>query len=104
MKSAFRFTPSPISTGPKFRETQKRFDFLNRFRDVVVSGEVKMLKPDPEIFEHFLDRNGLRSTECLFIDDNRDNVAGRGRSAWVRSSSNPRSNCVRALVQRGLLA
>jgi len=62
--------------GPKFRETQKRFDFLNRFRDIVVSGEVGMMKPDAEIYELFLARNGLKAAECLFVDDNRDNVAG----------------------------
>ncbi len=62
--------------GPKFRETQNRFDFLNKFRDIVVSGEVEMLKPDREIFEHFLARNDLAAGDCLFIDDNRDNVRG----------------------------
>ena len=62
--------------GPKFRETQKRFDFLNRFRDIVVSGEVKMLKPDPGIYEHFLERNRLTPESCLFIDDSAANVAG----------------------------
>ncbi|MBL8893623.1 MAG: HAD-IA family hydrolase [Rhizobiales bacterium] len=90
--------------GPKFRETQKRFDFLNRFRDVVVSGEVKMLKPDPEIFEHFLDRNSLQATECLFIDDNRDNVAG-ARSIGLGAIQFESPQQLRAaLVQCGLLA
>jgi len=60
--------------GPKLRETQKRFDFLNRFRDIVVSGEVGMLKPDREIFELFLIRNDLTASDCLFIDDSRHNV------------------------------
>lgn len=90
--------------GPKFRETQKRFDFLNRFRDVVVSGEVRMLKPDLEIFHHFLDRNSLRATECLFIDDNRDNVAG-AQSIGIGAIHFESPQQLRTeLVQRGLLA
>jgi HAD superfamily hydrolase (TIGR01509 family) len=62
--------------GPKLRETQKRFDFLNVFRDIVVSGEVRMLKPDREIFDLFLTRNALTAGDCLFIDDSRHNVEG----------------------------
>ena len=37
--------------GDKFRETKQRFPFLNRFRDIVVSGDEKLLKPDPAIYE-----------------------------------------------------
>jgi 2-haloacid dehalogenase len=62
--------------GPKFRETRDRFPFLGRFRDIVVSGDVGLLKPHPEIYEHFLARNGLVAEQCLFIDDNAANVAG----------------------------
>ena len=42
----------------------------------VVSGDVKLLKPSPEIFHCVLDRFGLKAEECLFIDDNAANVAG----------------------------
>ena len=60
---------------PRWRETQIRFSFLrNSFRDVVVSGEVEMVKPDPEIFHHFLDRNDLKAEDCVFIDDSAANI------------------------------
>ena len=42
----------------------------------VVSGDVHLLKPHPEIFHCLLDRFSLRSEDCLFIDDNAANVAG----------------------------
>ena len=35
-----------------------------------------MLKPDPEIYEAFLAKYGLRGEECLFIDDLEKNLAG----------------------------
>lgn len=44
------------------------------FRDVVVSGEVKMLKPDPGIFEFSLKRFGLKPADAFFIDDRLINV------------------------------
>ena len=60
----------------KFRETLKRFSILQRFRDIVVSGDEKLLKPEAEIYEVLLKRNGLHAGDCLFIDDNADNVRG----------------------------
>ena len=62
--------------GDKFRETKLRFPFLNRFRDIVVSGDEKLLKPDPAIYELFLSRNKLIAGDCLFIDDSLKNVRG----------------------------
>jgi 2-haloacid dehalogenase len=45
----------------------------------VVSGEEKMVKPDRDIFQVLLERYGLRPEECLFIDDNPDNIEGARR-------------------------
>ena len=60
----------------KFRETKARYDFLNRFRDIVVSGDERLIKPDPAIYRLLLERNGLEASSCLFIDDSPKNVAG----------------------------
>lgn len=49
---------------------------FNRFRDIIVSGDEKMMKPDPAIYRLALDRFGLRAEEAVFVDDNPDNVAG----------------------------
>jgi 2-haloacid dehalogenase len=48
--------------------------FFGRFRDIVVSGEVKLLKPDPAIYYMALDRFRLRPQDGLFIDDRIINV------------------------------
>jgi 2-haloacid dehalogenase len=60
----------------KFRQTKARYDFLHHFRDIVVSGDERMIKPDPAIYRLLLDRNGLEASTCLFIDDSLKNVAG----------------------------
>lgn len=60
----------------KFAEAQDRFAFLRGFRDVVVSAEERLLKPDPAIYRVLLDRNGLDAGRCLFIDDSEKNVRG----------------------------
>ncbi|TYC67936.1 HAD family phosphatase [Stappia sp. BW2] len=59
----------------KFAQTQERFPFLKTsFRDIVVSGIEKEIKPGLRIYEILLERNGLRAENCLFIDDNQHNV------------------------------
>lgn len=56
-----------------FRPTQPFFD---RFRDILVSGTEKLVKPDPAIYRLALERFGLAADEALFIDDRDDNIAG----------------------------
>ena len=45
------------------------------FDVVVISGEVGMRKPEPEIFEHTLALLGLPAAACVFVDDLAPNVA-----------------------------
>ena len=63
-------------SGEKWADTVVRFPFLGEFRDVVVSGHEKMLKPEPEIYQLLLKRNGLAAKDCVFIDDSLKNVDG----------------------------
>jgi len=55
---------------------RRRFEFLERFRGIVVSGEEKMMKPDPRIYRLLLSRFGLAAGDCVFIDDAPYNVEG----------------------------
>lgn len=59
--------------GP-FREREQAF--FARFKGIVVSGQEKLLKPDPAIYYLALDRFRLRPADALFIDDRAINVAG----------------------------
>ena len=51
-----------------------RFEFLNWFEGILVSGEEMMIKPQPEIFELILSRYNIDRTKAIFIDDNIRNV------------------------------
>ena len=59
---------------PPFHAKERAF--FGRFRDIVVSGVEKLLKPDPAIYRLALDRFGLRAEEALFVDDRLINVEG----------------------------
>lgn len=52
----------------------ERFHFLHWFEGVLVSGEEKLIKPQPEIFELMLSRYNIDRTKAIFIDDNIRNV------------------------------
>jgi 2-haloacid dehalogenase len=59
---------------PPFRAREAAF--FAPFRDVVVSGDEKLMKPDAAIYHLALDRFGLRAEEAVFVDDNAANVDG----------------------------
>ena len=48
--------------------------FLERMQYVAVSGDLKMGKPEPQIFEHLLGVIGKPAESCAFIDDNAANI------------------------------
>ncbi|WP_380880002.1 HAD-IA family hydrolase [Sphingomonas sp. DBB INV C78] len=76
---------------------------FDRFRDILVSGEERMVKPDPEIFDLAMRRFGMGAGEALFIDDRADNVAA-GEDAGLIGHIFRDAPTLRAdLVARGLL-
>lgn len=58
-----------------FRHARERFEFLEWFEGIVVSGEERVAKPDPRIFQILIERYGLDPRRTLFVDDAAPNVA-----------------------------
>jgi len=58
-----------------FPHARGRFDFLDWFEHIVVSGELNLIKPDPAIFRHAIERCALEPARTLFIDDSEKNTA-----------------------------
>ncbi|MGI8458240.1 MAG: HAD-IA family hydrolase [Propionibacteriaceae bacterium] len=58
-----------------FRPTRRRFDLLQRFEGIVVSGEEKITKPDPALFRIVFDRYQVDPTTAAFVDDSAANCA-----------------------------
>jgi len=59
----------------KFRLARRRYEFLGWFDDILISGDVGLVKPDPAIFRLLLAKIGRAAQECIFIDDVSANVA-----------------------------
>ena len=62
-----------------FPIARERYDFLGWFRGIIVSGEEKLIKPDPRIFALLAERFGIVAAKTVYIDDNADNVAAAGK-------------------------
>lgn len=50
-------------------------DVFSKFDGLVFSAPLGLVKPNPEIFLHLLEKYGLKAQDCTFIDDNKDNIA-----------------------------
>ncbi|MGF7148862.1 2-haloacid dehalogenase [Sphingomonas zeicaulis] len=76
---------------------------FDRFRDIVVSGDEKLVKPDPAIYALAIGRFGLPAEQMIFIDDRLDNVEG-ARAAGMHAHHFAGAAPLRAeLVRHGLL-
>jgi 2-haloacid dehalogenase len=57
-----------------FPLVRRKFPFFDWFEEIVISGEVKLAKPDPEIFSVLLRLVDRPAGECLLIDDAEENI------------------------------
>ena len=57
-----------------FPQARKQHAFFDLLDDMVISGEVGHVKPDPEIFRILLEKIARPAQECLFIDDALPNI------------------------------
>lgn len=61
----------------------KHAEIFDRFQGIIVSGEEKLVKPDPAIYHLALHRFGLAAGEALFIDDRLDNVTAAQENGFL---------------------
>ena len=58
---------------------RERHDVFAHFRGVVISGAIKLIKPDPKIFHHISERYDLAPGDTIFVDDNLPNIESAAR-------------------------
>lgn len=77
----------PASTFAYLREQHA---FWNVFKGIVISGEIKMAKPEREIFEYLLRRYALAAADTVFVDDHAPNIAAAEKvglhTVWFRDA------------------
>lgn len=77
----------PASTFAYLREQHA---FWNVFKGIVISGEIKMAKPEREIFEYLLRRYALAAPDTVFVDDHAPNIEAAEKvglhTVWFRDA------------------
>lgn len=64
------------SGGPGLRRLLDEEALDSIFHEIIISGEVGFIKPEPEIFQIALERLDAESGKTIFIDDNQHNIDG----------------------------
>ena len=68
-----------LTNGPLV-EVEKLFEDVQinqYFKDIISADEIKKYKPDPAIYQHFLDRTGAKAKDSWLISGNSFDVMGR---------------------------
>lgn len=55
---------------------------FNLFHGITFSSNLHLLKPQVEIYERFTEIHSLVPSECLFIDDKKQNIEGAKIAGW----------------------
>jgi putative hydrolase of the HAD superfamily len=62
-----------------FEMIRQNYPLIRHFHDLILSYEVKAMKPRPEIYHAAVTRAGCRPEECFYTDDIADYVEGARR-------------------------
>ena len=85
-----------------YTHLRQRHDFWDAFSGIVISGEVQMMKPEPEVFLHLLAMFNLRAQESVFIDDLRANIESARQvglhAIWFKDAAQCRRELDQILV------
>jgi 2-haloacid dehalogenase len=57
-----------------FPRVRHDYPFFDWFDDILLSGDVRLNKPDPAIFNLLLNKIGYSAPECILIDDSQSNI------------------------------
>jgi len=81
----------------------EHYDFFKVFEGkIVVSGDEKLIKPDPKIFYLLLNRYNIKAEESVFIDDNADNIKTARNLGFTTIHVNPQTDLKKELNTLGL--
>ncbi|MDD3367429.1 MAG: HAD family phosphatase [Lachnospiraceae bacterium] len=84
------------------RETKRALAFLKYTDGGILSYQDKMIKPQPEIYQLLLKRYHLNASECVFLDDRKENVEGAAKEGIHTILFESREQALRELKELGV--
>ena len=79
-----------------------KYPIISAFDLLVVSGEEKVMKPDPAIYELTLERLGRQPAEAVFVDDFAQNIAAARQVGLATIHFRPDTNVPEELAHLGV--
>jgi 2-haloacid dehalogenase len=86
-----------------FPIARPRYPFLEWFEGIVISGEVRIAKPDAGVYRHLFERYSLDPATTVFIDDSEANVNAARELGMIAICFEGADALRRALAGLGLL-
>jgi 2-haloacid dehalogenase len=86
-----------------FHMAHERYGFLSLFREIIVSGEVGLIKPEPAIYELLVERTSIEPSRAVFIDDREVNARAAEKIGFVSVTYQGPSLLRQRLTELGLL-
>lgn len=80
-----------------------KYPFLRHFDRDFVSGHLRMMKPDPAIYQHLEQESGIAPDALLFADDRADNIVAATARGWQTHLFEHPQGWADRLVSEGLL-
>lgn len=87
----------------KYSVVRHKFAFFDLLDDILVSGEVKLAKPDPAIFQLLLQKINRTPQECLLVDDSTQNIEAAHKMGFVTHHFTSPARLELDLQQMGIL-
>ena len=81
----------------------EKYPFLNAFDRDFISGHMRCIKPDPQIYALLEQGTGLPPEALLFTDDRADNIAAAAARGWKTHLFEGPTGWAARLVAEGLL-
>lgn len=86
-----------------FAYAQSKYDFLSEFDRAYVSGHMKVIKPDADIYAQLEADCGVAPDRLLFTDDRQDNISAAAARGWHTHLFEGPQGWADCLVVAGLL-
>ena len=87
-----------------FALAQTKYDFLSEFDRAYVSGAMKVIKPDADIYARLEADCGIAPEHLLFTDDRADNIEAAATRGWQTHLFEGARGWAARLVEAGLLS
>lgn len=86
-----------------FDMARAAYPFLNQFDQHFVSARLRVMKPDPGIYDALEQATGFSGSDLIFADDRADNIAAARARGWQAHHFQTPEGWESALVTAGLL-